>query len=76
MHNPMTTREQSSLVRRTLFGFWRLWGIVMSLWSCMIDDYERVKKDISLFIYKESLYMNMPIPVETSPQDTKRKTSN
>lgn len=62
--------------RGTLSSFWRLWGIRMSLWSCMIDDYERVKKDISLFIYKESLYMNMPIPVETSPQDTKRKTSN
>ena len=35
---PMTTRGRLSLARRTLLGFWRLWGIRMNLWSCMIDN--------------------------------------
>ena len=34
---PTTTPGRLSLARRTLLSFWRLWGIVMSLWSFMIN---------------------------------------
>ena len=33
----MTTRGRSSLVKRTLSSSWTQWGILMSLWSCMIE---------------------------------------